>query len=257
MTTPHGRDHRRAAAHQLQAGWPRAVFHVGRRDRARDDALPRALPAISPPRSPRRPRWPSQNSRLYSRTSRPCSRASCRPRSPRSSRGIRPPRATPSASPTSPWRSPTAVDRADGGPFRDLRFSPDEMKEIRYASLLHDFGKVGVREEVLVKAKKLYPWASSTSSGSARDHPARVSSSATARRKIDWLLLRRRASALRQRSAEWDAELAAALARDRPAPQGRRGGQRAHRDAARTSPPRSSTSPLHAFLDHLGEPADA
>ena len=26
-----------------------------------------------------------------------------------------------------------------------------------YASLLHDFGKVGVREEVLVKAKKLYP----------------------------------------------------------------------------------------------------
>jgi response regulator RpfG family c-di-GMP phosphodiesterase len=31
------------------------------------------------------------------------------------------------------------------------------MKEIRYASLLHDFGKVGVREEVLIKAKKLYP----------------------------------------------------------------------------------------------------
>jgi response regulator RpfG family c-di-GMP phosphodiesterase len=31
------------------------------------------------------------------------------------------------------------------------------MKELRYASLLHDFGKVGVREEVLVKAKKLYP----------------------------------------------------------------------------------------------------
>ena len=31
------------------------------------------------------------------------------------------------------------------------------IKEIRYASLLHDFGKVGVREEVLVKAHKLYP----------------------------------------------------------------------------------------------------
>ena len=31
------------------------------------------------------------------------------------------------------------------------------MKEIRYAALLHDFGKVGVREEILVKAKKLYP----------------------------------------------------------------------------------------------------
>ncbi|MFN7133020.1 MAG: HD-GYP domain-containing protein, partial [Myxococcales bacterium] len=30
--------------------------------------------------------------------------------------------------------------------------------EIRYASLLHDFGKVGVREPVLVKAEKLYPF---------------------------------------------------------------------------------------------------
>ncbi len=49
------------------------------------------------------------------------------------------------------------VDRAEDGPFRDLRFSRNQMKEIRYASLLHDFGKVGVREEVLVKAKKLYP----------------------------------------------------------------------------------------------------
>src|SRR5437667_2560125 len=50
-----------------------------------------------------------------------------------------------------------AVDRADGGEFAELRFSREQMKEIRYASLLHDFGKVGVREEVLVKAKKLYP----------------------------------------------------------------------------------------------------
>jgi len=50
-----------------------------------------------------------------------------------------------------------AVDRADTPPFRDIRFGRTAMKEIRYASLLHDFGKVGVREEVLVKAKKLYP----------------------------------------------------------------------------------------------------
>jgi HD-GYP domain-containing protein (c-di-GMP phosphodiesterase class II) len=49
------------------------------------------------------------------------------------------------------------VDRTTAGRYADVRFSPDEMKEIRYASLLHDFGKVGVREEVLVKAKKLYP----------------------------------------------------------------------------------------------------
>jgi HD-GYP domain-containing protein (c-di-GMP phosphodiesterase class II) len=50
-----------------------------------------------------------------------------------------------------------AVDRIPTGSYAEVRFNPDEMKEIRYASLLHDFGKVGVREEVLVKAKKLYP----------------------------------------------------------------------------------------------------
>ncbi|MGC2527130.1 MAG: HD domain-containing phosphohydrolase [Candidatus Acidiferrum sp.] len=50
-----------------------------------------------------------------------------------------------------------AVDREEQGPYADLRFSREQMKELRYATLLHDFGKVGVREEVLVKAKKLYP----------------------------------------------------------------------------------------------------
>jgi HD-GYP domain-containing protein (c-di-GMP phosphodiesterase class II) len=50
-----------------------------------------------------------------------------------------------------------AVDRAEGGAYAQVRFSREQMKEIRYAALLHDFGKVAVREEVLVKAKKLYP----------------------------------------------------------------------------------------------------
>ena len=50
-----------------------------------------------------------------------------------------------------------AVDRADSGIYSAVRFTRDQMRELRYASLLHDFGKVGVREEVLVKAKKLYP----------------------------------------------------------------------------------------------------
>ena len=50
-----------------------------------------------------------------------------------------------------------AVDRVETGSYAGMRFSPEHMKEIRYAALLHDFGKVGVREEVLVKAKKLYP----------------------------------------------------------------------------------------------------
>src|SRR3954447_26882808 len=50
-----------------------------------------------------------------------------------------------------------AVQRVETGPYANLRFTREEMREIRYASLLHDFGKVGVREEVLIKAKKLYP----------------------------------------------------------------------------------------------------
>src|ERR1700693_3638315 len=50
-----------------------------------------------------------------------------------------------------------AVDREVCGPYGDLRFSREQMKEIRYAALLHDFGKVGGREELLIKAKKLRP----------------------------------------------------------------------------------------------------
>ncbi len=49
------------------------------------------------------------------------------------------------------------MDRIETGPFREVSFSREQMKELRYAGLLHDFGKVGVREEVLVKAKKLPP----------------------------------------------------------------------------------------------------
>jgi HD-GYP domain-containing protein (c-di-GMP phosphodiesterase class II) len=49
------------------------------------------------------------------------------------------------------------VDRVETGRFSTVRFTPEEMQEIRYAAILHDFGKIGVREEVLVKAKKLYP----------------------------------------------------------------------------------------------------
>ena len=49
------------------------------------------------------------------------------------------------------------VDQSDSPKFRDVKFSSEQIQELRYASLLHDFGKIGVREEVLVKAKKLYP----------------------------------------------------------------------------------------------------
>lgn len=48
-----------------------------------------------------------------------------------------------------------SVNAIQTGRFKDIYFNESQVKEIRYASLLHDFGKVGVREKVLVKAKKL------------------------------------------------------------------------------------------------------
>ncbi|HEX8441930.1 GAF and HD-GYP domain-containing protein [Archangium sp.] len=50
-----------------------------------------------------------------------------------------------------------ALEHVHAGPYAHTRFSVTELQELRYASLLHDFGKVGVREPVLVKAEKLYP----------------------------------------------------------------------------------------------------
>jgi HD-GYP domain-containing protein (c-di-GMP phosphodiesterase class II) len=51
-----------------------------------------------------------------------------------------------------------AVTRGGIGPYRGLSFTREQLRELRYAGLLHDFGKVGVREQVLIKQKKLYPW---------------------------------------------------------------------------------------------------
>jgi HD-GYP domain-containing protein (c-di-GMP phosphodiesterase class II) len=48
------------------------------------------------------------------------------------------------------------VDRETSGPYAAAAFSAEDLRELEYASLLHDFGKIGVREKVLVKAKKLY-----------------------------------------------------------------------------------------------------
>ncbi len=43
------------------------------------------------------------------------------------------------------------------GILDEVRFTPKDLKELEYAAILHDVGKIGVRERVLVKAKKLYP----------------------------------------------------------------------------------------------------
>ena len=48
------------------------------------------------------------------------------------------------------------VDSMTTGPLGAWRFTRDQLRELRYAGLLHDFGKVGVREKFLIKEKKLY-----------------------------------------------------------------------------------------------------
>jgi HD-GYP domain-containing protein (c-di-GMP phosphodiesterase class II) len=104
----------------------------------------------------------------------------------------------------------TAVDRTEHGIFREIRFSADEMREIRYASLLHDFGKVGVREEVLVKAKKLPPGQLELIRQRG-EIIRRGLELRHARRKTEWLLERGR-DGFSERCAQWDAELAVVLA---------------------------------------------
>ncbi len=144
-----------------------------------------------------------------------------------------------------------AVDRADGGPFRDVRFSPAEMKEIRYASLLHDFGKVGVREEVLVKARKLH----STHLDLIRLRADLIKRGIELRyawRKLDWLLAAGRRG-YEERAAGWDAELAALVEElDR----GLKAVAVANEPSVLADPFVEDIQHLavRAFLDHLGEP---
>ncbi|MEG4075919.1 HD domain-containing phosphohydrolase [Microcoleus sp. Pol14C2] len=49
------------------------------------------------------------------------------------------------------------VNTVSSGRLRSIYFNSRQIQEIRYAALLHDFGKIGVSEAVLTKQKKLYP----------------------------------------------------------------------------------------------------
>jgi HD-GYP domain-containing protein (c-di-GMP phosphodiesterase class II) len=51
-----------------------------------------------------------------------------------------------------------AVNREKAGPLSLLEFNSNQMREIRYAAMLHDIGKISVKEHILQKEKKLYPW---------------------------------------------------------------------------------------------------
>ncbi|HEV8022519.1 MAG TPA: GAF domain-containing protein, partial [Candidatus Lustribacter sp.] len=48
-----------------------------------------------------------------------------------------------------------AANTVEAGKFADLHFNEDALREMRYAALLHDFGKVAVPEYIFGKAKKL------------------------------------------------------------------------------------------------------
>lgn len=48
-----------------------------------------------------------------------------------------------------------AANAVEAGHFADLHFNEDALREMRYAALLHDFGKVAVPEYIFGKAKKL------------------------------------------------------------------------------------------------------
>ena len=47
------------------------------------------------------------------------------------------------------------VNTVEAGVLASIHLNPDEMTELRYAALLHDFGKIAVREDVLQKGKRL------------------------------------------------------------------------------------------------------
>lgn len=49
------------------------------------------------------------------------------------------------------------VNQVTHGALGSIYFSDRQIQEIRYAALLHDFGKVGVPEALLGKAQKFYP----------------------------------------------------------------------------------------------------
>lgn len=88
-----------------------------------------------------------------------------------------------------------ALDRETSGRYGETRFTREQLKEIRYAALLHDFGKVGVREEVLVKAKKLYPLQLQVVR-QRFDYIRKEVEASTVRRKLQVLLERDRGDAL-------------------------------------------------------------
>lgn len=49
------------------------------------------------------------------------------------------------------------INDIDEGIYKDLFFTPLEVKQMEYAALLHDYGKVYIDNDIFLKAKKLFP----------------------------------------------------------------------------------------------------
>jgi HD-GYP domain-containing protein (c-di-GMP phosphodiesterase class II) len=47
------------------------------------------------------------------------------------------------------------IVKRDEGPFKDFYASEDELRELYFSAMLHDLGKIGVKESVLMKENKL------------------------------------------------------------------------------------------------------
>ena len=51
-----------------------------------------------------------------------------------------------------------AVNKTSTGDLALIQFSATQMRELRYAAMLHDIGKISVKEDILQKEKKLFPY---------------------------------------------------------------------------------------------------
>lgn len=50
-----------------------------------------------------------------------------------------------------------SINKIDEGPYRDVEFTSFQIKELEFAALLHDFGKVYINPAIFLKEKKLFP----------------------------------------------------------------------------------------------------
>lgn len=48
-----------------------------------------------------------------------------------------------------------AINHVNYGKYKNFKFTDDEIKELYYSALLHDIGKIGIREQILLKQRRV------------------------------------------------------------------------------------------------------